>query len=112
MGFLDLDLCDASIIDADDEELSKAVSKSPKRIRTVAVNKVPNLFPTTGQSVEQNALAELVSSHPDFQERVGQALANRYADSEAPEHVEQQIYAGGFYSSSDKELLEDWKTSD
>lgn len=104
-------LCDASIIDADNEELSKAVSKSPKRIRTVAINKVPNLFPTEDQSDERNALAELVSARPDVQERVGQALANRYADSKVPEHVQQQIYAGGFYSSSDKQLLDDWKTS-
>jgi exodeoxyribonuclease-1 len=111
MAFLDLDLCDASIIDADEEGLAKAVSKSPKRIRTVATNKVPNLFSIASQSDAHDALAHLVSSRPDFLERVGQALANRFADREEPENVEQKIY-GGFYSASDKQVLEDFGSSD
>jgi exodeoxyribonuclease-1 len=51
-----------------------------------------------------------VAARPDFQERVGQALADRYAGREAPQHVEQQIY-GGFYNANDKKVLEDFKAA-
>ncbi len=111
VAFLDLDLCDASIVDANDQEVAKAVSASPKLIRTVATNKVPNLFPVASLSATHNNLAQLVAARPDFQERVGQALADRYADREAPQHVEQRIY-GGFYSAADKQVLEGFKTAD
>jgi exodeoxyribonuclease-1 len=111
VAFLDLDLCDASIIDANDREIAKAVSASPKQIRTVATNKVPNVFPVASPSAAHNKLAHLVAARLDFQERVGQALADRYADREAPQHVEQRIY-GGFYSAADKQVLEDFKTAD
>jgi exodeoxyribonuclease-1 len=110
VAFLDLDLCDASIIDANDQEIAKAVSASPKLIRTVATNKVPNVFPVASPSATHNNFAQLVAARPDFQERVGQALADRYADREAPQHVEQRIYRG-FYSADDKQLLEDFKTA-
>jgi exodeoxyribonuclease-1 len=111
MAFLDLDLCDASIVDADDRDFARAVSASPKRIRTIAINKVPNLFPVGVPSDVHEAIARLVASRPDFHKRVGQALADRFADRESPEHVEQQIY-GGFYSAADKQILEDFKTFD
>jgi exodeoxyribonuclease-1 len=111
MAFLDLDLCDASIVDADDREFARAVSASPKRIRTIAINKVPNLFPVGVPSDAHEAIARLVASRPDLHKRVGQALADRFADRESPEHVEQQIY-GGFYSAADKQILEDFKKSD
>lgn len=111
MAFLDLDLFDASIIEADDQTLATAVSSAPRLIRTVAINKVPNIFPIASPSNAHSAIARLVASRPDFQKRVGQALADRYADREEPEHVEQQIY-GGFYSAADKQLLEDLRTSD
>jgi exodeoxyribonuclease-1 len=54
VAFLDLDLCDASIIDANDREIAKAVSASPKQIRTVATNKVPNVFPVASPAKSPN----------------------------------------------------------
>jgi exodeoxyribonuclease-1 len=110
VAFLDLDLCDTSIIDADDQEIAKAVSASPKLIRTVATNKVPNVFPVASPNATHDKLAQLVAARPDFQERVGQALEDRYAGREAPQHVEQQIY-GGFYNANDKKVLEDFKAA-
>jgi exodeoxyribonuclease-1 len=107
VAFLDLDLCDASIIDANDRDLAKAVAASPKLIRTIAINKVPNVFPVAGPSAAHSSLAQLVTAHPEFQKRVGQALAGRYADREPAEHVEQLIY-DGFYSANDKQVLEDF----
>ncbi len=111
VAFLDLDLCDASIIDANDRDLAKAVAASPKLIRTIATNKVPNIFPVANSSAAHSSLAQLVSAHPEFQKRVGLALANRYADKEPSQHVEQLIY-DGFYSADDKRVLEDFASAD
>ncbi|WP_171186117.1 exonuclease domain-containing protein [Ruegeria sp. HKCCC2117] len=111
MAFLDLDLCDASIIDANDRDLAKAVAASPKLIRTIAINKVPNVFPVANPSAAHSSLAQLVSAHPEFQKRVGLALADRYADKEPSQHVEQLIY-DGFYSADDKRVLEDFASAD
>lgn len=111
LAFLDLDLCDASIIDANDCDLAKAVAASPKLIRTIAINKVPNVFPVANPSAAHSSIAQLVSTHPEFHKRVGQALADRYADKEPAQHVEQLIY-DGFYSSDDKRILEDFIAAD
>jgi exodeoxyribonuclease-1 len=112
MGFLDLDAGNAAeLIDADDEALAKAVSGSPKLIRTIAINKVPNIFPIASPDPVHVADAKLVVSRPDFQKRVGQALANRYADREEPDQVEKRIY-GGFYCAADKSILDELEASD
>ncbi|WP_433989612.1 Exodeoxyribonuclease I (plasmid) [Pseudoseohaeicola sp. NH-UV-7] len=105
MGFLDLDATNVSeIVDADDDALRNAVSSTPKLIRSVSINKAPNVFPITNPEVEHIAAAKLVAARPDFLERVGQALADRFADREEPVDVEKQIY-GGFYSAADKHIL-------
>ena len=111
IAFLDLDLCDMSIIDANDRELAKAVSASPKRIRTIAINKVPNIFPIANPSAAHSSLAQQVSAHSEAHKRVGQALADRYADREPNQHVEQLIY-DRFYSARDKQVLEDFTAAD
>ncbi len=111
VAFLDLDLCDASIIDANDQDLAKAVAASPKLIRTIAINKVPNIFPVANPSSAHGSLARLVSAHPEFHQRVGQALADRYADKGPAQHVEQLIY-DGFYNAGDKRILEDFEVAD
>jgi len=111
VAFLDLDLCDASIIDANDQDLAKAVAASPKLIRTIAINKVPNVFPITNPSSAHGSLAQLVSANPEFHQRVGQALADRYADKEPAQHVEQLIY-DGFYNAGDKRVLDDFEVAD
>jgi exodeoxyribonuclease-1 len=112
MGFLDLDACNAAeLFDADDEALAKAVSGSPKLIRTIAVNKLPNVFPIASPDPVHVAAAKLVASRPDFQKRAGQALADRYPDREEPDQVEKQIY-GGFYSAADKSILEEFEAAD
>ncbi len=112
MAFLDLDLCDpATLLDADDATIAAAVSATPKLIRTVAANKVPNLFPIASPTPAHALAARAVSSRPDFQERVGRALSERFADRDEPQQVEERIY-GGFYSNPDKRLLEAFKTSE
>ena len=111
MGFLDLDACNvAEFVDADDEALAKAVSGSPKLIRTIAINKSPNIFPIVSPDPVHVTAAKLVSVRPDFQKRVGRALADRFADREEPDQVEKQIY-GGFYSAADKQILEEFEAA-
>lgn len=112
MGFLDLDTSNvAELIDADDAALSKAVSGSPKLIRTIAINKVPNIFPIVSPDPVHIVAAKLVASRPDFHKRVGQALADRFADREEPDQVEKQIY-GGYYTAADKHILQEFETAD
>ena len=112
MGVLDLEACNAAeIVDADDEALMQAVSGTPKLIRSVSINKVPNVFPVSNPGPEHVAAAKVIVARPDFLERVGQALANRFADREQPKEVEKQIY-GGFYGASDKHMLEEFQAAD
>ncbi|MEL7803206.1 exonuclease domain-containing protein [Sulfitobacter pontiacus] len=112
MGFLDLEASNvAELVDADDVTLAKAVSGSPKLIRTVSINKVPNIFTILIPKPVDVAAAKLVGSRSDFQKRVGQALADRFADRKEPDHVEKQIY-GGFYSAADKHILEEFEAAD
>ena len=109
MGFLDLDAGNvAEIVDADDEALMNAVSGTPKLIRSVSTNKAPNIFPITNPDPEHVAAAKLIAARPDFLKRVGQALADRFADQEEPSEVEKQIY-GGFYSVADKHILQEFE---
>ena len=108
MAVLDLDDCNpAEIVDADEVALMRAVSGTPKLIRSVSINKVPNVFPIASPDPEHVAAARLISARPDFLERVGQALADRFADREEPKEVEKQIY-GGFYSAADKHILDEF----
>lgn len=112
VGFLDLDACDpASIIMADDATIERAVSASPKVIRTIAVNKAVNLFPIEHPNPVHTAGAAIVNSSAGFQERVGRALANRYADRDEPEHVEERIYSS-FFSNAVKQTLEEFQNAD
>ena len=112
MAFLDLDAGNVEdLVDADEQAIAKAVSGSPKRIRTISINKVPNIFPIVCPDPDHVAAAKLVASRPDFQKRVGQALAERFADRDEPDQVEKQIY-GGFHSASDKHILESFEIAD
>ena len=112
-GFLDLTKVDVEkFVDADDDALAKAVSASPKIIRAIAINKAPNLFYAEDVEPHHIESALMVAERADFMQRVGKALANRYADDGDEDiPVEKQIY-NGFYSSADKSLLEEFQSSD
>lgn len=112
LAFLDLETCSpADLFDADDATLDHAVSASPKLIRTIAANQVPNLFPVEDPRPDWIAAASAVAERPDFRSRVGAALARRFIDREEPEHVEERIYSG-FYSGEDKRALREFQASD
>lgn len=113
-GFFDLELADpVDYVDADEETLAKAVSNSPKVVRSVSINNVPNLFRTKSNDPVLFERASLIEGRPDFQKRVGRALAARFKIMGRPEDrpVETQIYEG-FYSKADKTLLRAFQDSD
>ncbi len=113
-GFFDLGLADpADYLDADDDTLANAVSASPIIIRSISINNAPNLFDASSNDPMLFEKASLIQGRPDFQKRVGQALAARYKDKELDENrlVETKMYEG-FYSNTDKALLRDFQSSD
>lgn len=111
LAFLDLETCNpADLFDADDATLDHAVSGTPKLIRTIAANQVPNLFSVEDPSPQWSAAASVVAARPDFRSRIGAALARRFTDREEPEHVEERIYSG-FYTGEDKRILREFLSS-
>lgn len=112
IGFMDLETVDPDdLAGRGDSAIATAVSASPKQIRTVTVNKCPSLFLTQEASGEASKRAMDLAGMTDLHQAVGQALAGRYADREAPAQVEQQIYAG-FYSKVDQRLLSHYQIAD
>ncbi|WP_071676033.1 exonuclease domain-containing protein [Nioella nitratireducens] len=111
VGFLDLNQIDpADLALANDDELFEAVDATPKLIRTVTVNKVPNLFEIDAPDPVIADRAARLANMTELHARIGIAMSARFADREASVHVEEQIYAG-FYSSADQRLLDRFQTA-
>jgi len=113
-AFFDLDAADpADLLAADDAAVFAAVDATPKVIRTFSINKSPALLSVPAPSAEQVRRAEMIAHAPEFQARVGRALAARFPeDPAAPTPpVEKQIY-GAFYSHVDKTLLGEFQRAD
>jgi exodeoxyribonuclease-1 len=96
---------------ANDDELFEAVDGTPKLVRTVTVNKVPNLFEIDLPDPTIADRAARLATMTDLQDRISIAMSARFADREAPVHVEEQIYTG-FYSSADQRLLERFQAAE
>lgn len=111
VGFLDLEQVDPNeLLLADDDAITEAVDRTPKLVRTVTVNKVPNLFDMDQVDPLITDRAMRLDEMTDLHERIGSAIAARFADKEAPAHVEEQIFTG-FYSSTDQGLLKQFQTA-
>ena len=105
VGFLDLDLVDPKELDdGDDDLLLTAVSKSPKLVRSLAVNKFPSIYAAHEVSDEAKDRAQNLARMKALHARIGEAMEARFADAPEPEHVEEMIY-GGFFSQSDRQVL-------
>ena len=97
------------------EELVGVLEGSPKPIRSIRANAQPILMssehlPDSAKAAgvdgaERQRRVEVIQGNPGFRERVGEALAARYADEPPSPHVEKRIY-DGFPSSSDQALLQ------
>ena len=111
VGFLDLNQIDpADLALANDDELFEAVDATPKLIRTVTVNKVPNLFEIDAPDPVIADRAARLANMTELHDRIGIAMSARFADREASVHVEEQIYAG-FYTSADQRFLDRFQTA-
>lgn len=109
IGLMDLAVADPdAMAEADDEALANAVSGAPRQIRSVTVNGFPSLFEDPEVTPEMERRAEALSDLPELQERVGRALAARYADRPEPEHVEDQIYSE-FPTDADRYRLDQFQ---
>lgn len=92
-------------------ELVEVLNASPKPIRSLAANQQPIIMPENAAPSRTRALdispaerlrrTKVVRDNPDFQERVGQALAVRFTREKPSPHVEQRIY-DGFPSGGDR----------
>lgn len=101
-------------LDLDVPDLINVMNRTPKAIRTVKTNAQPTIMPagmhpdTGGASrfspEELSRRARVIAEAPDFQRRVGEALAQRFPEEEASEHVEKRIY-DGFPTPADKERM-------
>ena len=103
------------------EELVGVLNASPKAIRSLRANAQPIMMPADAAPDGTKALqvppderrrrVEVIRGNPDFQTRVGQAQALRFADEEPSPHVEQRIY-DGFPSAADQALMEQFHQAD
>ena len=60
---------------------------------------------------ERRRRVEVIQGDPEFQARVGQAQALRFADSDSPAHVEQRIY-DGFPNAADEARMKQFHQVD
>ncbi len=105
LAFMDLEQADPKeLSQAGSDAVADAVSASPMLVRTVTINKAPNIFKVTDVEQKLQQRADDLMEMPKLHAAIGAALAERYAECSEPEHVEQQIYSG-FYSRDDKRKL-------
>jgi exodeoxyribonuclease I len=96
------------VLDLDESELVKVLTKRNSPIRTVRANAQPIALPLglapAAIGLEEHALAaraDTVQKNDGFRERVGRAMVARYADRPESSHIENRIYAG-FASPADE----------
>ena len=97
------------------EDLVAVLNAKPKVIRSLRANRQPIMMPADAAPDGTAALrippgerrrrVEVIQGDPDFQRRVGQAQAIRFADRDPPAYVEQRIY-DGFPNAADEALME------
>ena len=103
------------------EDLVSVLNASPKVIRSIRANRQPIMMPADAAPVGTKALqippderrrrVEVIQGDPEFQARVGQAQALRFADSDSPAHVEQRIY-DGFPNAADEARMKQFHQVD
>ena len=106
------DYCSLSV-----EQLVDVLNASPKVIRTLTTNKLPIMMPADfapeGRQAldiseeERNSRAECIRNDRNFRQRVGEALALRYADRVVSRYAEKRMY-DGFPSRLDETLMNEF----
>ena len=103
------------------EDLVAVLNASPKVIRCIRANRQPIMMPADAAPVGTKALqlppgerqrrVDVIQGDSDFQARVGQAQALRFADKDPSAHVEQRIY-DGFPNAADVALMKQFHQAD
>lgn len=114
VALFDLAYDPAPFLDQSVEGLVEAMNGRAKVIRSLKINAQPALMPfdLVPDSVRGGVLdrltyeqrARLIAANPDFQQRVGSALASRFEDGEVSPFVETRIY-DGFPTNADQALM-------
>ena len=112
IGFADFELNKAEeLTQASKLSVSEAIEGTPKKIRTLAVNRSETFRVIENPSEEMLEFCETIKEANKLQSLVSEVLSKRYADTEQTNlEVEERIYSG-FYGNSDKELLEQFQTA-
>jgi len=112
IGFADFELNKAEeLSQASKLSVSEAIEGTPKKIRTLAVNRSETFRVIENPSEEMLEFCETIKEANKLQSLVSEVLSKRYADTEQTNlEVEERIYSG-FYGNSDKELLEQFQTA-
>ena len=115
LGVFDLHFDPDDYLSMSAEELVRVLSANQKPIRTLRANAQPIMMPADAAPEGVKALdiapdevrrrISAVQNDKEFQARVGQALAMRFADKEPSPYVEEQIY-DGFPDAADRVLME------
>jgi exodeoxyribonuclease-1 len=106
VGFFDLDAANPAEFYQDDDALLRAITDSPKIIRLVNLNAIPNLLIMDAPSDQNHKRAQFIADHTDFQTQIGTLLGERLKSmgEQGRANVEDKIYQG-FYTTGDKRLL-------
>jgi len=112
VGFFDLNQADPmGLIHGTEQEILEAMTKSPQRIRSLRLNQGDTIRPASTENFEWNHICAVIEGNEAFQAMVSNGLDNKYSDAEDIDLlVEEKIFAG-FYSHQDKELLQNFQTS-
>jgi exodeoxyribonuclease I len=114
LAVFDLQFDPVDYLDLDTSALVDLMNSKQKVIRSVRTNAQPILMPVdlavrsgiitppAPETVSNRVNA--IKSNPEFQSRVGRALANRFADDEPSLYPEKRIY-DGFPSRQDEALM-------
>ena len=91
--------------------VSEAIEGTPKKVRTLAVNRSETFRVIESPSEEMLEFCETIKAANKLQSLVSEVLSERYADTEQTNlEVEERIYSG-IYGNSDNELLEQFQTA-
>ena len=111
VAFLDLERCDpAELAVASDEEIATALESNPRKLLTVSANRFPSLFELEVVEPVVAERANHLANMAELKNRIGAAMANRFADRAESPHVEERLYSR-FYSDRDRILLESFQQS-
>jgi len=110
IGFADFDLNDAAELSGASElEVTNLIEGSPKKIRTLAVNKSETFRLINHPTASMLEFCETVKQSADLRAYVSQVLSERYEErDDADLEVEEKIYSG-FYGKLDKDLLSEFQ---